>query len=525
MPNGSIAEDKTHQWQECYRVIESFLYFVLNYCWIENKETSEPIRFTLWDSQRAILDKFLDAYRLVILKARQLGLTWMCAAYSVWLCITKPLQLIVVISAKEDWAIEFLDRCKFILDRLPAWLYPPVGKRTGQILEFNHLDDKGHPLISQIKSLATTPEGAQSKTPTLLILDETARNRYIKEIWASSKPGIDAAGGRIILISNSIKDGVGWSWTRDIYTRSMQGVNDFVRIFMPWWDRPGRGQDFLKRQVNEGMDAEDVSQHYPATEEEAISSLLGSYFGKVLTRHTSTMKGIKGRLIKDRGEYVFEQESKGVLEIWRFPYFLAEGYDNIRWKHRYAIGSDVSEGLGQSYSVAYVYDRLTQEIVARLRSNRIDAYTWANMVYQLSQYYENALICAERTGAGQTTIKRLREVRANQYVQLVPDSRGNIVSRKFGWGESQQSKHELCGDLKQWLRSVKGDVYCAVLLDEAATFIRHENGTLGHEEGKLDDCVMAAGCMVQADQFVGRRPEQIDPGPDGWLKRWQEGEL
>jgi hypothetical protein len=348
MQNTAIDHIK-QQAEECYQVCRSFTYFILNYCWIEDKIESKPIPFDLWPSQRAILADFTEAYRLIILKARQLGLTWMCAAYSLWLCITKPLQLVVVISAKEDWAIEFLDRVKFILDRLPDWMIPPVNKRTGQILEFTHRNN----LISQIKSLATTPEGAQSKTPTLMILDETARNRYVREIYNSSKPGLDAGGGRIIVISNSIKTGVGWSWTRDIYQKSMQRINDFRRIFMPWSAHPLRRPNFLEQQQREGMDDEDISEHYPETEAEAVSTRLGSYFGKVLARHDEyLMDGAAGTLKKDQfKDIVFEPADRGELEVWRYPYNLVEDWDGLMWKRRYCIGSDVSEGIGESYSV------------------------------------------------------------------------------------------------------------------------------------------------------------------------------
>ena len=74
------GDNRQHRVDECIKVYKSFLFFVLNYCWIEDKETSQAIPFALWDSQKSILHAFLTAYRLIILKARQLGLTWLCAA-------------------------------------------------------------------------------------------------------------------------------------------------------------------------------------------------------------------------------------------------------------------------------------------------------------------------------------------------------------------------------------------------------------------------------------------------------------
>lgn len=522
------ALDLKHQASECIKVVKSFQYFLDNHGWIEDKVTSQAIPFKLWPAQVKILPLFLTALRLIILKARQLGLTWLTAAYCLWLAITRPLQLIIVISAKEDWAIEFLDRCKFILERLPEWMIPKITSNTKTLLEFMHIDEQGNPLLSTIKSLTTTPSGAQSKTPTLLVLDETARVENVKSIYASSKPGIDAAKARIILISNSIKDGVGWSWTRGIYQGAIQKINDFEKIFMPWWDHPGRTKNFIKEQMTGGMDEDDISQHYPATEQEAISTLLGSYFGKVLARHNHVIQGTKGRIEKTKqGDYAFIQDKKGILEIWHYPYFLIEKWDSVYWTNRYCIGGDIGEGLGQTYSTWYVIDRYLDCIVARMRSNRVDAYQWANLGYMLSKYYEKALICPERDGAGQTTVKRLLDLDANLYLQIIPDKVGPGVTRNIGWSQHDRSdsKHELCGDLKTWLRRMKGTLYDATLIDECSTFIRHEGGKLGAEEGKLDDCVIGAGCAVEASIFIGEKPETIKEGPTGWLKRHQAGEL
>lgn len=505
----------------------NFLYWVVNYCFIEDKITGAEIKFNLWPEQRRILKQFLTAIRLIILKARQLGLTWLTAAYCLWLSMFNKLQLIVVISAKEDWAIEFLDRVKFIFDRLPVWMKPKVLKRTGQELTFGYeeKDENGNIVIkglnSTIKSLATTPEGAQSKTVTLLVLDETARNRYVKQIWGASKPGLDSGGGRVIVISNSIKDGVGWGWTRQLYTDSMKGINDFVRIFLAWWAHPNRGKNFLEQQKTEGMDEDDISQHYPETEQEAISTMLGSYFGKVLARHTNPLKGIRGYLIRNKADDLeFVEHTNGLLEIWRYPYYLHQDWDGLYWKNRYVIGSDISEGLGGTYSVAYVKDQLTDEIICRARSNRIDADDWGYFLYDLGYWYDKALICPERTGAGITTCKCLEKLNYPRlYVRMRPALAGNPMTKEIGWHESQTSRPELCQDLKTYLKTTQAQIYCGLLIEECSTFIRDENGRLGPEEGKLADCVFAAGCMEQASYFSAGPPKQIQPELTGWRAR------
>ena len=481
-------------------VAASFLYFIQQYCYIIDKNTKEAIKFRLWPAQFKVLPDILNAMLLIILKARQLGLTWICAAYALWYTITKRNRLVVVISAKGEWAVEFLERVYFMLQRLPVWLYPKVAKETTEVLVFEYKDGSK----STIKSLPTTEAGAQSKTPDILILDETCWNPYIKEIYMASKPGIDAAGGRIILISNSIKFAPGWGWTRDKYVDAIKAINSFKRIFMPWWDRPDRPENFKEIQLIEGLTEEEFSAQYPETEDEAISTLTGSYFGKTLAKHKDFIRGETGWLID--GEW--KPDKRGVIEIWEQPYIHTEGYSGGSWSNRYAVGSDVSEGLGQSFSVAYVLDRFTDVFVARIRSNLIDAYEWADMIHALSIYYDNAMMCVERTGSGQTTVKRLQALKARQTVEITSGKIKGQVSKQFGWGETHQKKHELCGDLKQWFKTTDGGFNCPYLLDEASTWIRHENGRLGPEDGKLGDCVIAGGLTLQASQFMQEMPKE-----------------
>ncbi len=538
MPS-NLAIDRV-QWEldECYKVQESFEYFLDEYVYIEDKLTQQPIKLKLWPSQADKIQELQDNRLVTVLKAHQLGYTWIfVAAYCLWRAITQAMHHIVINSFNEDVGIEILVRMDFILDRLPSFLVPPVGKSNTQLKEFIHIDERGVKTSSVIQVIPATEKGGQSKTPTIFIIDESAQNRYVRKAYVASKPGIDSAQGQIIIISNSIKDAPGWGFTRDIYVGSMRGENSFHRIFLPWQANPNRPKNFRAIQLQEGMTEEDFSQRYPETEQEAISALTGSYFGKTLARHNQTAPGLIGKLQKNRDEEIeFAQAQKGIMEVWRFPYHLVSGWDEVPWTKRYCIGSDVSEGLGQTYSVAYVYDRLLQELVARIRSNRTDAHTWANLLWQLSQYYcfgrpagewyeqENALLCVETTGAGQTTVKRLEDLGANLYMQQTAPKAGSELTKRFGWHESNQAKHDLSEDLRNWFRHTKGRVYDQTLLDECGTWILHEGGRIGPEdETKLGDCVIGAGLAIQADYFMEGKPKQIDPPLAGWQARLKEG--
>ncbi len=514
------AETK-HRAVEYKKCKEDFAYFVATYCYIEDRKSKKAIIFDLWPGQRRVAPLFLTVKHLILLKARQLGLTWLTAAYVIWRAIFHFHEFIVIISAKEDLAVEFLDRVKFMFDRLPFWMKPHVGKRTTTELFFGKesKDDHGHVQItglnSTIKSIPSTPDAGQSKTISLLVLDESALNRYCREIWSAAEPTLEHANGQAIIISNPSKDKPGWGWTRDMYANAMAGINDFKRIFLGWQTVPGRGADFLDQKRRAGQDEDGLSMQYPSSESEALSTLIGNYFGKTIARHDKFRNGTQGEIQQsdETGKIQFVKGSTGTVTIWRRPYYLADDWDGTDWERRYAIGSDISEGLGLTYSSAYVLDRLTDEIVCRVYSNKIDASDWAVVLYILSLYYRNAhlpsLICPELTGAGQTTAKELLKLRAQLYRKILPAKAGKQVSQRIGWPETRQSKQDLAESLKQWFKETTSDIPCSILITEAATFILRDGGGVGHEDGKMDDCVIAMGCTLQASFFLGGSPKQV----------------
>ncbi|HSW65047.1 MAG TPA: hypothetical protein VLH56_17310 [Dissulfurispiraceae bacterium] len=511
--------DMKQQIDECAKVWRSFLYFLDTWVFIEDKENKRPLKLKLWPAQRKIVPLITQSLLLILLKTRQVGLTWLSAAYVLWMAIRSPLFLAIIISASEDHAIEFLNRVYFIMDRLPKWMVPPIKSRTKMQIEFAHQDGS----VATIKSMPTIEMGAESKTPNILIIDEAHTIREVSGIYNSSYPGIEAAKGQVIIIANSVKSGPGWGFVRDMYLNSKAGINQFVRIFLPWMVHPDRPKDFRERMERAGMSKEDVIWHYPETEDEAVSAIASSYFGDSLARHKHARPGIKGQFIRDKQTKVvrFEEKPGGVVELWRYPYWIAKGWDGSYWERRYAMGSDVSEGVGSSFSVAYLKDRKIDEIICKISSNRISAHEWAVQLSMMSDYYERAVITVERTGAGQTTVKRLEELKANQSVRMVSGRTGKEITKEYGWHESQQNKHELCGDLRRWLKEMKGVLWDAELIAQCQTWIEGETGKLGPEKGRLGDCVMAAGCTQQASQYLGP-VEKIIPEGDGWLENWQK---
>lgn len=107
------------------------MYFVENYGHIEDHDAEELIQpFTLWDGQRKALRVFASERRVVVLKARQLGFTWLALHEGARLIALISGRTVVGLSRSEEEAKELVRRMGVILRNMPELISespPPVG--------------------------------------------------------------------------------------------------------------------------------------------------------------------------------------------------------------------------------------------------------------------------------------------------------------------------------------------------------------------------------------------------------------
>ena len=79
------------------------VYFCETYCHIEDKDADELIQpFTLWDGQKKALVVFAENRLVCVLKARQLGFTWLALAEVARLVALNTGRTAIGLSRSED---------------------------------------------------------------------------------------------------------------------------------------------------------------------------------------------------------------------------------------------------------------------------------------------------------------------------------------------------------------------------------------------------------------------------------------
>lgn len=240
-------------------------YFVEEYVHIEDRDQPEniAIKFNLWDKQKSVLADFV-VYRLIqILKARQLGLTWLALSYAVWCMVFRCGYSVIALSKTDDDAKELVRRAEFILRHLPVWLVPKWEASKEAITIY-------HKESSIFQSFPASQNAGRSFTANLVILDEWAFQQWARDIWKAAYPSINrSTGGQVIGLS-TVERG---TLFEDIW---FDKENEFHKIFLPWETDPRRNQEWYektKRALKEGVRSE-----YPATEDEAFSIPGGAFF-------------------------------------------------------------------------------------------------------------------------------------------------------------------------------------------------------------------------------------------------------
>jgi hypothetical protein len=145
--------------------------------------TGDPIAFELWPEQERAAREIDEHNFVIILKARQLGLTWLCTAYLMWRNIFLQAQDSRVISIKEDLAPEIMYRMRYILKHFPDFMLPPVDKKldNATTIGFSHSG-------SRLRSVPSTPDAGRSLTLTDILSDEDAFNQHARDIQTSGMP-------------------------------------------------------------------------------------------------------------------------------------------------------------------------------------------------------------------------------------------------------------------------------------------------------------------------------------------------
>ena len=407
-----MGEETVSVTDEFLKCEASAAYFIYNYVRIYDSISRDWIPFQMWPIQYNTLQEILNNRLLAILKARQLGFTWLMLGYILWMMTFKPIQTIMLYSRREDEAKYLLTRrLKEMYKHLPSYLRVAVegGDSTREWRFANG---------SMAYAFPTT--AGDSYTATVVLVDEADLIPDLETLMRSVKPTIDA-GGQMILLSRSNKDQPG-SLFKSYYKTGKSGKSDWKAIFAPWYSHPKRSEKWYedqKRDVLENDGSLDrLHEQYPATDVEALAPKTQAK--RLISRWLQNCYEDSEPLIDPDGAPAIPE-----LKVFTEP----------REHQEYILGVDPAEGNPTSDdSSATVLDKDTLEEVAVL-NGKLQIDVFSEYTQQLSLYYNKAPVLVERNNHGHTVISNLDPIEDVE-VLMGPDG-------KPGWQTSGKSKADL----------------------------------------------------------------------------------
>jgi len=433
-------------------------YFIITYVKIYDAQSQDWIPFVLWDEQLEALELFHLYQLVIVLKARQLGLTWLALGYALWLMLFRPIATILVFSRRDDESMYLLsqERLRGIYARLPEWMH------TEKVVV-----DSGHQwkLSNGSVAYAFPTTAGDSYTASLVICDEADLMPDLNRLMRSVKPTIDA-GGKLFMISRSDKSNPNSEFKR-IYRAAKSKLNDWVHIFLPWWVRPSRTKAWYEAQKKDvlqrtgGLD--DLHEQYPETDTEALapSSLQKRVPHEWVERCYVEMTSIA---IKDLPK---DAPTIPGIQVFKLPERFGQ----------YAGGVDCAEGLPTSDdSAATFIDCKTGEEVCNL-VDKLTPDMQAAYCAEIAAWYNGAGLMVERNNHGHSVISWLKN---NGYAHLVLDGHDG----RSGWNSTTLGKVLMYNAGAEGFKEGETVIHDYETLTQ---IISIEKGTLRAPEGEMDD--------------------------------------
>jgi hypothetical protein len=459
---------------EAERCSADFVYFTLNYVRIYDATEKAWIPFELWPEQQDVAVDLTVEKLMVILKARQLGMTWLVLAYALWLMLFYPAATVLLFSLRDTEAVYLLsnDRLRGMYKRLPSWLMMrhwvtdhKTGQQQYEWIPRSITSDGGHlwQLANDSIARAFPTSAGDSYTATLAIVDEADLVPDLSALLLRVKPTIDG-GGQLFLVSK-VNKALPTSEFKRIYRAAKAKLNGWKSVFLAWWVRPARTPEWYAAQKADAESriggTDDLFENYPATDIEALAP-------KQLDKRLPYPFLVK--------VYSDEQPIKEGLAL------LVNGlriYMPPRKGKKYVIGADPAEGNPNSDDSALQVVDLDTGAQCAVLSGKYDVDVFAGYIEKLSTYYNAAPALVERNNHGHAVLANLRNSTRRPRVRLINGDDG-----KPGWQSNKRTKVMLYDDLAQSVSTEDCMIFDAKTFEQLASI---EGSTLLAPEGLHDD--------------------------------------
>lgn len=428
--------------------------------------------------------------RIAVLKARQLGFSWLVAAYAVWWLRWYEGSEILLLSMGQTEAKQLLAKVRFIYKALPpAWQLPLTTDSRSEIAIAAQ--------DSKITAMPATQDAGTGTTATLIVQDEAEKHEYLDENMAAILPTVSA--GAQIIMGSTVKKERMISGFKETYRAAPS--NGWTTLFFPWNSRPGRDAAWYKRE-KEAMPSTSLmdpelymEQEFPTTDTEALapSKVLGAFDQARLKE-----------MLEDVKEPIRTIGPVNIYQDWRVG-------------ARYMCGTDTSHGTGRDYSVSVLIDLATGYVVADILDSMLVPELLAHHTMRMLGEYRNPIWGIEDNENGQMTISVAQRERYPRLYHRTTNRRG---AKKIGWHTDGTTRDVMWGELMEAIRGRRIIIPNRSGLEQFFNVIKNplKRNRVEAMQGAHDDypTATAVAWQMRDQAYTTRSPSQHHAVPARW---------
>ena len=515
-----------------HRLLTDFEFYCSKCIKIRTKD-AKIVPLVLNRAQKRFLEAILDQWqrtgrvRVVVLKARQLGLSTLWGALSYWWISQHRATKGIVVTHKGDATTALFDMTKRFHKEMESSMRPSTGRSSAKELNFDKLDS------GIIVATAGSDTVGRGETLQLAHLSEAG-------LWPKSKAAEIGNGllqavpnedNTFVCIESTARGKTGWFYAQYAAAISQEGFGSgYSLVFLPWYfadeysspvpenfqrtedeielaaavfeehqESLTDGQLVWRREkiAQDGLDL--FKQEYPSNAEEAfLTSGAPVFNAQYLNECEKTAPDILHRMEFEPISALFEPSHRGRLFVYR----------EIDPNGSYWIGADVAKGVGREerrdangnilatgegdYSVAVVLD--AQKRVVAVWRGQVDPDYYADILFALGTMYNTARLAVEFNNHGILPNTRLFKDKAyqNLYTREVYDKQNDTYRTELGFYTDVKTRPLIIDELREAIRERKIELNDKSVIRELGTFVADpETGKIEADAGCHDDCVLA----------------------------------
>lgn len=491
------------------------------FCNIIDK-TGKKVRFEPTYHQK-VLAKNFGKFNIVA-KSRQLGITSWAIAYSLYLTHTQPDTVCMLMSYSLDTVDIVFKKLKAMYDDLdPSVKLADVANNRKELI----LENRSRIVCC----VCGTKDAARGSTlrychlTEVAFMDDTKLKNQLVAIEAALRPD-----GQIVLESTSN----GMNYWYELWQKAVHGESQYIPFFFSWLDDSKQFLQEFEQNTEiyfnrhgkylevEELDEEELSLYYKMGAEKnplAMKKLMWrrmkiANIGLDKFRQEYCSSASESFLVSGNNVFDLEKvqarmnglyDTKPLSQVgMKLPPLMRKWRkDWSMWRQpkpneRFYGGVDTGEGISSDNSVIQIVDKNGIQCF-EFASNKIKPYEFADLVREVGDYYNTALLVVEKLSAGHTVVDKLYDS-GHRYLRLYKykeyDAKGK-ARKKPGFQTSLKSRPIIINRFVEMFETGQILLNSKALLDEMKSFQLDDNGKQQAVQGAKDDRVMAFAMALE----------------------------